>query len=321
MHALSPKQYTSPTSAIVPGCSAPARTDMGLATIDRGLGRNRRSGEMLVEIGHFALVLALLVALVQAVVPLAGAAVRNAALMALARPAALAQFGLVALSFAIFVDAHIGSDFSVRNVYENSSLLKPMLYKVTGTWGSHEGSMMLWVFMLALFGGLVGLFGDALPLRLKARALAVQGLLGFGTLLFVIATSNPFQRLLPAPADGRGLNPLLQDPGLAFHPPCLYFGYVGFSITYSFAVAALLEGRVDALWARWVRPWTLTAWCGLTVGIAMGSWWSYYILGWGGWWEWDPVENASFMPWLLGTGLLHSVAVVEKRESLQRWTV
>jgi cytochrome c-type biogenesis protein CcmF len=276
---------------------------------------------MLVEIGHFALVLALLVALVQAVVPLAGAAARNAALMGLARPAALLQFGLVALSFAIFLDAHIVSDFSVRNVYENSSLLKPMLYKVTGAWGSHEGSMMLWVLMLALFGGLVALFGDTLPLRLKARALGLQGLLGFGTLLFIIATSNPFARLFPVPADGRGLNPLLQDPGLAFHPPCLYFGYVGFSITYSFAVAALLEGRVDALWARWVRPWTLTAWCGLTLGIAMGSWWSYYILGWGGWWEWDPVENASFMPWLLGTALLHSVAVVEKRESLQRWTV
>jgi cytochrome c-type biogenesis protein CcmF len=276
---------------------------------------------MLVELGHFALVLALLVALVQAVIPLAGAAARNAALMALARPAALTQFGLVAFSFAIFVEAHIVSDFSVRNVYENSSLLKPMLYKLTGAWGSHEGSMMLWVLMLAVFGGLVALLGDALPLRLKARALAIQGLLGFGTLLFIIATSNPFERLFPVPADGRGLNPLLQDPGLAFHPPCLYFGYVGFSITYSFAIAALLEGRVDALWARWVRPWTLTAWCGLTLGIAMGSWWSYYILGWGGWWEWDPVENASFMPWLLGTALLHSVAVVEKRESLQRWTV
>ncbi len=276
---------------------------------------------MLVEIGHFALVLALLVALVQASVPLVGAAAGNAALMAVARPAALVQFGLVALSFAVFVDAHIVSDFSLRNVYENSSLAKPMLYKVTGAWGSHEGSIMLWVFMLALFGGLVALLGNALPLRLKARALAVQGLLGFGTLLFIVATSNPFERLLPAPADGRGLNPLLQDPGLAFHPPCLYFGYVGFSITYSFAVAALLEGRVDSLWARWVRPWTLTAWCALTLGIAMGSWWSYYILGWGGFWEWDPVENASFMPWLLGTALLHSVAVVEKRESLQRWAV
>jgi cytochrome c-type biogenesis protein CcmF len=276
---------------------------------------------VLVELGHFALILALLVALVQGTVPLAGAAARSGALMALARPAALVQFGLVALSFAVFIDAHIVSDFSVRNVYENSSLAKPMLYKVTGAWGSHEGSMLLWVFMLALFGGLVALFGDGLPLRLKARALAVQGLLGFGTLLFIITTSNPFERLFPVPADGRGLNPLLQDPGLAFHPPCLYFGYVGFSITFSFAIAALLEARVDALWARWVRPWTLTAWCGLTLGIAMGSWWSYYILGWGGWWEWDPVENASFMPWLLGTALLHSAAVVEKRESLQRWTV
>ncbi len=276
---------------------------------------------MLVELGHFALILALLVALVQGTVPLAGAAARSGALMALARPAALVQFGLVALSFAVFIDAHIVSDFSVRNVYENSSLAKPMLYKVTGAWGSHEGSMLLWVFMLALFGGLVALFGDGLPLRLKARALAVQGLLGFGTLLFIITTSNPFERLFPVPADGRGLNPLLQDPGLAFHPPCLYFGYVGFSITFSFAIAALLEARVDALWARCVRPWTLTAWCGLTLGIAMGSWWSYYILGWGGWWEWDPVENASFMPWLLGTALLHSAAVVEKREALQRWTV
>src|SRR5215472_8442911 len=287
-----------------------------LATIDRAA-----RSEMLVEIGHFALILALLVALVQAVLPLAGAAARQAALMALARPAALAQFGLVALSFAVFVHAHIVSDFSVRNVYENSSLAKPMLYKVTGAWGSHEGSMMLWVFMLALFGGLVAFFGEALPLRLKARALAIQGLIGSGTLLFIVATSNPFERLFPVPDDGRGLNPLLQDPGLAFHPPCLYFGYVGFSVTYSFAVAALLEGRVDALWARWVRPWILTAWCGLTLGIAMGSWWSYYILGWGGFWEWDPVENASFMPWLLGTALLHSAAVAEKREALPRWTI
>jgi cytochrome c-type biogenesis protein CcmF len=276
---------------------------------------------VLVELGHFALILALLVALVQGVVPLIGAGGRNAALMALARPAALCQFALVALAFAIFIDAHVVSDFSVRNVYENSSLAKPMLYKVTGAWGSHEGSMLLWVFMLALFGGLAALFGNALPLRLKARALGVQGLLGFGTLFFIIATSNPFERLFPVPADGRGLNPLLQDPGLAFHPPCLYFGYVGFSITYSFAIAALFEGRIDALWARWVRPWALTAWCGLTLGIAMGSWWSYYILGWGGWWEWDPVENASFMPWLLGTALLHSAAVVEKREALQRWTL
>ncbi len=276
---------------------------------------------MLVEIGHFALVLALLVAAVQGVVPLIGAQAKSRALMDLARPAALLQFGLVALSCAIFIHAHIVSDFSVLNVFENSSLEKPMLYKVTGAWGSHEGSMMLWVFMLSLFGGLVALFSRSLPASLRARTLAIQGLLGFGTLLFILGTSDPFARLFPVPADGRGLNPLLQDPGLAFHPPMLYFGYVGFSITYSFAIAALLEGRVGAAWARWVRPWTLTAWCGLTLGIAMGSWWAYYDLGWGGWWYWDPVENASFMPWLLGTALLHSAAVVEKRESLQRWTV
>ena len=276
---------------------------------------------MLVEIGHFALILALLVAAVQGTVPLVGAAAKNRALMDLSRPAALLQLGLVALAFAIFIHAHIVSDFSVLNVFANSSTSKPMLYKVTGAWGSHEGSMMLWVFMLALFGGLVAYFGRALPASLRARTLAIQGLLGFGTLLFIIATSNPFARLFPVPAEGRDLNPLLQDPGLAFHPPFLYFGYVGFSICYSFAIAALIEGRVDAVWARWVRPWALTAWCGLTIGVAMGSWWAYYVLGWGGWWAWDPVENASFMPWLLGTALLHSAAVVEKRDSLQRWTL
>jgi cytochrome c-type biogenesis protein CcmF len=274
-----------------------------------------------VEIGHFALILALLVAAVQGTLPLIGAAARSRGLMDIARPAALLQLGLVGFAFAVFMRAHIVSDFSVLNVFENSSLSKPMLYKVTGAWGSHEGSMMLWVFMLALFGGLVAAFGRALPAGLRARTLAIQGLLGFGTLLFIIATSNPFTRLFPVPADGRDLNPLLQDPGLAFHPPFLYFGYVGFSICYSFAIAALIEGRVDAVWARWVRSWALTAWCGLTVGVAMGSWWAYYVLGWGGWWAWDPVENASFMPWLLGTTLLHSAAVVEKREALQRWTV
>jgi cytochrome c-type biogenesis protein CcmF len=276
---------------------------------------------MLVEIGHFALVLALLAALVQGTVPLVGASVRSRPLMDLGRSAALLQFGLVALAFAIFMHAHIVSDFSVRNVFENSNTAKPMLYKVTGVWGSHEGSMMLWVLMLTLFGGLVAALGRSLPATLRARTLAIQGLLGFGTLAFIIGTSNPFDRLFPVPVDGRDLNPLLQDPGLAFHPPFLYFGYVGFSITYSFAIAALIEGRVGAAWARWVRPWALTAWCGLTIGIAMGSWWAYYVLGWGGWWYWDPVENASFMPWLLGTALLHSAAVVEKRETLQRWTV
>jgi len=276
---------------------------------------------MLVEIGHFALVLALLVALVQGTVPLVGASVRNRPLMDMAQSAALLQFGLVALAFATFMHAHIVSDFSVRNVFENSNTAKPLLYKVTGVWGSHEGSMMLWVLMLTLLGALVATFGRPLPAVLRARTLAIQGLLGFGTLAFIIGTSNPFDRLIPALLEGRDLNPLLQDPGLAFHPPFLYFGYVGFSITYSFAIAALIEGRVGAQWARWVRPWALTAWCGLTVGIAMGSWWAYYVLGWGGWWYWDPVENASFMPWLLGTALLHSAAVVEKRESLQRWTV
>src|SRR5712675_893588 len=276
---------------------------------------------MLVEIGHFALVLALLVAAVQGTVPLLGASVRSRPLIDLAQPAALLQFALVALAFAVFMHAHIDSDFSVRNVFENSNTAKPMLYKVSGVWGSHEGSMMLWVLMLTLFGGLVAALGQSLPTTLRARTLAIQGLLGFGTLAFMIGTSNPFDRLIPAPIDGRDLNPLLQDPGLAFHPPFLYFGYVGFSITYSFAIAALIEGRVGAAWARWVRPWALTAWCGLTIGIAMGSWWAYYVLGWGGWWYWDPVENASFMPWLLGTALLHSAAVVEKRETLQRWTV
>ncbi len=276
---------------------------------------------MLVEIGHFALVLALLVAAVQGTLPFLGASRRSRALMDVARPAALLQFALVALAFAVFMHAHIVSDFSVRNVFENSNTAKPMLYKVTGVWGSHEGSMLLWVFMLSLFGGLVALFGRWLPAGLRARTLAVQGLLGFGTLAFILFTSDPFARLFPVPADGRDLNPLLQDPGLAFHPPFLYFGYVGFSITYSFAIAGLIEGRLGAAWARWVRPWTLTAWCGLTIGIAMGSWWAYYVLGWGGWWYWDPVENASFMPWLLGTALLHSAAMVEKRETLQRWTV
>src|SRR5689334_14832770 len=286
-----------------------------------GARTSAQGGGMLVEIGHFALVLALLVALVQGTVPLVGASERHRPLMELARPAALLQFGLVALAFGVFMHAHIVSDFSVRNVFENSNTAKPMLYKVTGVWGSHEGSMMLWVLMLTLFGGLVAALGRSLPASLRARTLAVQGLLGFGTLAFILGTSNPFDRLIPAPLDGRDLNPLLQDPGLAFHPPFLYFGYVGFSITYSFAIAALLEGRIGAQWARWVRPWALTAWCGLTIGIAMGSWWAYYVLGWGGWWYWDPVENASFMPLLLGTALLHSAAVAEKRETLQRWTV
>jgi cytochrome c-type biogenesis protein CcmF len=276
---------------------------------------------MLVEIGHFALVLAFLVAAVQGVVPLVGAQARNRALMEMARPAALLQLGLIAFAFAVFAHAFVVSDFSVLNVYENSSREQPLIYKITGTWGSHEGSMLLWVLMLALYGGGVALFARALPVSLRARTLAIQGLLCCGTLAFILFTSNPFTRLLPAPPEGRALNPLLQDPGLAFHPPFLYFGYVGFSITYSFAVAGLLEGHITAAWARWMRPWMLLAWCSLTIGIAAGSHWAYYVLGWGGWWYWDPVENASFMPWLLGTALIHSAAVVEKREALQRWTV
>ena len=276
---------------------------------------------MLVEIGHFALILAFLVAAVQGVAPLLGASAGVGALMDLARPAALLQLALIALSAAVFVHAHIVSDFSVLNVYETSTRNLPLVYKFAGAWGSHEGSMLLWVFMLALFGALVALFGGALPSRLKARTIAVQGLLGCLTLAFILFTSDPFVRIFPVPINGRDLNPILQDPGLAIHPPFLYFGYVGFSITYSFAVAALLEGRIGAAWARWVRPWTLVAWCGLTIGIALGSHWAYYVLGWGGWWYWDPVENASFMPWLLGTALIHSAAVVEKRETLQRWTV
>ena len=276
---------------------------------------------MIAELGHFALILALLLALLQASVPLAGAARRDLGWMALARRTALGQLVLVSLAFAALIHAYVTSDFSVANVFENSHSAKPLLYKVTGAWGNHEGSMVLWVFILALCGAAVVGFGGNLPAELRARVLAVQGMIGSGFLLFILLTSDPFHRLVPAPLDGRGLNPVLQDPGLAFHPPFLYLGYVGFSVAFSFAVAALIEGRVDAAWARWVRPWTLAAWCALTIGIAMGSWWAYYTLGWGGWWFWDPVENASLMPWLVGTALLHSAIVVEKREALKSWTI
>src|SRR5579872_1877113 len=276
---------------------------------------------MIDEIGHFALVLALCVAVLQSAVPLYGAARNDAMLMAWARPAALAQFLFVATAFLALMHAYAVSDFSLANVAANSNSMKPLLYKVTGVWSNHEGSMLLWVFMLSLFGAAVALFGRNLPPALRARVLAVQAMIGVGFLLFILFTSNPFMRLFPVPADGNGLNPILQDRGLAFHPPCLYLGYVGFSISFCFAIAALIEGRVDPAWARWVRPWTLAAWCALTTGIAMGSWWSYYTLGWGGWWYWDPVENASFMPWLAGTALLHSALVVEKREALKSWTI
>ena len=276
---------------------------------------------MIVEIGHFALILACCVAFIQMTVPLWGAQRGLPALAAIAAPAAAAQFVLILIAFLSLVHAFVTSDFSVSVVANNSHSLKPLIYKITGVWGNHEGSMVLWVLILTLFGALVALFGGNLPLALKARVLAVQGMIGFGFLLFIIATSNPFTRIIPPPANGADLNPLLQDLGLAFHPPFLYAGYVGFSLTFSFAVAALIEGRVDPAWARWVRPWTLLAWCALTFGIAGGSWWAYYELGWGGFWFWDPVENASFMPWLAGTALLHSAIVVEKRDSLKSWTI
>src|SRR6266567_5257046 len=276
---------------------------------------------MIPELGHFALILALAVALVQGTLPLLGASRGDVRLMALGRTAALTQAFLVILAFGALTQAYVTSDFSVANVVANSHSAKPLIYKISGVWGNHEGSMLLWALILALFGAAVAIFGANLPDTLRSRVLAIQALIGVGFLAFLLFTSNPFERLSPAPADGNGLNPLLQDPGLAFHPPLLYLGYVGFSVTYAFAIAALLEGRVDAAWARWVRPWTLAAWCFLTLGIALGSWWAYYILGWGGFWFWDPVENASLMPWLAGTALLHSAIVVEKRDSLKSWTV
>ncbi len=276
---------------------------------------------MIAEAGHFALVLALAVALAQATLPLLGAHRGNALLMALAEPAAAAQAMLVAFAFGALTYAFVVSDFSLAVVAQNSNTAMPMLYKVSGVWGNHEGSMLLWVLILAVFGLAVSLFGGNLPPAFRARVLAVQAAVAVGFYLFLLLTSNPFARVYPPPLNGRDLNPLLQDPGLAFHPPMLYLGYVGFSMAFSFAIAALIEGRVDAAWARWVRPWTLAAWSFLTGGIALGSWWAYYELGWGGWWYWDPVENASFMPWLAGTALLHSATVVEKRDALKGWTV
>jgi cytochrome c-type biogenesis protein CcmF len=276
---------------------------------------------MFAEIGHFALILALFVAGVQGFVPLAASTVRNHRWLGIAGPASIAQFLLILVAFACLTYSFVTSDFSVMNVAQNSHTDKPMLYKVSGVWGNHEGSMLLWVLILATFGAAVEFFGKNLPYGLKNRTLAIQSLIAFGFLLFILFTSNPFERLTNIPLNGQSLNPLLQDPGLAFHPPFLYLGYVGFSIAYSFAIAALIEGRVDASWARWVRPWTLAAWIFLTIGIALGSWWAYYELGWGGWWFWDPVENASFMPWLAGTALLHSAVVVEKRDALKSWTI
>ncbi|MGA8968367.1 MAG: heme lyase CcmF/NrfE family subunit [Pseudolabrys sp.] len=276
---------------------------------------------MIPEVGHYALVLALGLGLIQSVVPVIGARGRDAALMRLASSTALMQFVFVALSFLALTICYVTSDFSVATVFENSHSLMPLIYKITSVWGNHEGSMLLWVLILSLFGALVAAFGANLPAVLKAHVLAVQSWVACAFYLFILLTSNPFTRLPEAPFEGRDLNPILQDPGLAIHPPLLYLGYVGFSIAFSFAIAALIEGRIDAAWARWVRPWTLAAWVFLTLGIAMGSYWAYYTLGWGGFWFWDPVENASLMPWLSGTALLHSAAVMEKRDALKIWTI
>ena len=276
---------------------------------------------MTAEAGHYALVLALGLALIQSTLPILGSRWRDLALMNVARSTAIAQLAFVAFSFAALVTLHVTSDFSVINVFENSHSMKPLIYKVTGVWGNHEGSMLLWVFILALFGGLVAMFGNNLPMSLRAHVLAVQAWVASAFYLFILITSNPFLRIANPPIEGRDLNPVLQDIGLAIHPPMLYLGYVGFSISFSFAVAALIEGRIDAAWARWVRPSTLMAWIFLTLGIAMGSYWAYYELGWGGWWFWDPVENASLMPWLAGTALLHSLVVMEKRSALKVWTI
>ncbi len=276
---------------------------------------------MITELGHFALVLALGVALIQMVLPIWGAQTGNSRMMAIAGPAAVVQFVLVAAAFAALTMAFVTSDFSLALVVNNSHTLKPLLYKFAGVWGNHEGSLLLWVLDLSGFSAAAVWFGQNLPQRLKARVLGVQGAIGAAFLAFMLFTSNPFLRLESPPMNGGDLNPLLQDPGLAFHPPFLYLGYVGLSMSFSFAVAALLEGRVDAAWGRWVRPWTLAAWIFLTIGISLGSWWAYYELGWGGFWFWDPVENASLMPWLFATALLHSAIVVEKRESLKAWTV
>ncbi|MCA0240399.1 MAG: heme lyase CcmF/NrfE family subunit [Proteobacteria bacterium] len=276
---------------------------------------------MIPELGHFALVLALFVSLALAVLPIVGAARNDAAWMALARPATQALFGAIAVAFFCLMASFVNNDFSVVNVATNSNSELPLPYRIAATWGSHEGSMLLWVFMLSGWACAVSLLSKRLPLPMVARVLGVMGFVSVGFLLFILLTSNPFQRLLPPAPDGRDLNPLLQDPGMVIHPPMLYMGYVGFAVAFAFAVAALLSGRFDAAWARWSRPWTTAAWVFLTIGIALGSWWAYYELGWGGWWFWDPVENASFMPWLAGTALIHSLAVAEKRGAFKAWTV
>ncbi len=276
---------------------------------------------MLPELGQFALILALVVAIAQTVLPLAGAQRGHEGLMRVARPAAWGQFVLLAISFALLTWAFIAQDFSVAYVAHNSNSLLPMQYRFSAVWGAHEGSLLLWVLILAGWSAAVAHFSRSLPLPVVARVLGIMGVVSVGFLLFTILTSNPFERLLPAVPEGRDLNPLLQDPGLIFHPPMLYMGYVGFAVAFAFAIAALIDGKVDARWVRWSRPWTNVAWAFLTLGIGLGSWWAYYELGWGGWWFWDPVENASFMPWLAGAALIHSQAVTEKRGSFRGWTL
>ncbi|MBY0338224.1 MAG: heme lyase CcmF/NrfE family subunit [Acetobacteraceae bacterium] len=276
---------------------------------------------MIPELGHFALVLAAVLAVAQSSVPLIGAQRADARLMTLGAPLALAGFIACAIAFFALMWSYAVNDTTVVNVVQNSHSAKPMLFKITGTWGNHEGSMVLWVMVLGICSAAVAAFGRDLPSALQARVLSVMGMISVGFLAFILITSNPFERVWPPPPDGQGLNPLLQDIGLAIHPPLLYLGYVGYAVTFAFAVAALIEGRVDAAWGRWVRPWSLAAWSFLTMGISIGSWWAYYELGWGGYWFWDPVENASLLPWLAGAALLHSAIVVEKREALKIWTV
>ncbi len=276
---------------------------------------------MIPELGQFALILALLLAIIQAALPLIGAARGNQSWIAVAAPAGQAQFIFVAIAFSCLAYLFITNDFSVLNVATNSNSRLPLQYRLAATWGSHEGSLLLWALMLSLWTVAVTLFSRHLPEEMVARVLSVMGVISVGFLLFMLLTSNPFDRLVPAAADGRDLNPLLQDPAMVAHPPMLYMGYVGFSVAFAFAIAALISGRLDATWARWSRPWTTVAWMFLTCGIALGSWWAYYELGWGGWWFWDPVENASFMPWLVGTALIHSLAVTEKRGGFKSWTV
>jgi len=276
---------------------------------------------MIPEIGHFALILALCVTLIQTILPVVGLAARKPAWVSAARPAAQAQLLFVIVSYLCLTWAFISHDFSVKYVVSNSNLALPLIYRISGVWGAHEGSLLLWMLMLSGWTGAVTLFNRGVPRDVVARVLSVMGVVSIGFLAFMLLTSNPFERFIPAAADGRDLNPLLQDPGLAIHPPMLYMGYVGFAVAFAFAIAALAGGRLDAAWARWARPWTNIAWCFLTLGIMLGSWWAYNELGWGGWWFWDPVENASFMPWLAGTALVHSLAVTEKRGVFKPWTV